>query len=153
MLFPELADASTLKREVVEGLEDITEWAVDHHETLSGSGYPFHKADNDLCAGSRILAIADIFTAVAEDRPYRAGMSREKVTAVLQGDVRRGALDERFTVCLLDNYAEIDGARMAAQRTQEHRLVNFWISGEDDAALIAHCLGGTPAHGAGPSQA
>lgn len=122
--------------EVVDGLEEITEWAADHHETLSGHGYPFHKADTDLCAGSRILAIADIFTAVTEDRPYRAGMQRDQVFELMRNEVETGALDPIMTECLLDNYCDINGRRMAAQRKQEQRLVDFWACTAEDLSLI-----------------
>jgi HD-GYP domain-containing protein (c-di-GMP phosphodiesterase class II) len=58
----------------IGGLRQIAEWAAFHHERLDGSGYPFHYESSRIGTGSRIMAVADIFTAVAEDRPYRSGM-------------------------------------------------------------------------------
>jgi len=62
--------------ERVEGLEDITFWASNHHEGLHGEGYPFGMTADNLSLGARTIAVADIFTALAEDRPYRAGMKK-----------------------------------------------------------------------------
>ncbi len=62
----------------VKGLETVNEWASFHHEKLNGTGYPFHLSAKDLSAGARIMAVADIFTAIMEDRPYRKGMSADK---------------------------------------------------------------------------
>lgn len=59
----------------IGGLQHIAEWAAFHHEKLDGSGYPFHYKADRISTGSRIMTVADIFTALAEDRPYRKGMS------------------------------------------------------------------------------
>ena len=60
----------------IGGIQQITEWAAFHHERLDGSGYPFHLNGKLIDTGSRIVSVADIFTALAEDRPYRQGMNK-----------------------------------------------------------------------------
>ena len=52
-----------------------------HHERVDGSGYPDHLAGADIPLGARIAAIGDAWDAMASDRPYRAGLSREETTA------------------------------------------------------------------------
>ena len=52
--------------EMVRGLELINTWGSLHHEQLNGNGYPFHLQAEELTLGSRIMAIADIFTALTE---------------------------------------------------------------------------------------
>lgn len=42
-----------------------------HHERLDGSGYPRRLAGGDVGLGARILAIADMYSAMARARPYR----------------------------------------------------------------------------------
>lgn len=91
----------------ISGFQFIAEWAAFHHERLSGSGYPFHLAGDSLSTGSRILAVADIFTALAEDRPYRRGMNRQGIIGVLDGLRGRDALDGRVIDILCRNYDEI----------------------------------------------
>ncbi|MCR5625373.1 MAG: HD domain-containing protein [Lachnospiraceae bacterium] len=67
----------------VQGLEQITEWAAYHHEKMNGTGYPFHLKAEELPLGSRIMAVADIFTALTEDRPYRMGMDVKKALDII----------------------------------------------------------------------
>ncbi len=91
----------------IGGLRQIPEWAAFHHEKLDGSGYPFHVGAHNLDTGSRILAVADIFTALAEDRPYRQGMSEERIAEVLTQMAGSGTLDGRIVQILLDNIGKI----------------------------------------------
>jgi hypothetical protein len=54
-----------------------------HHERWDGKGYPDGIAGEDIPLGARILAVADTWDALTSDRPYRAGMSRERALAIL----------------------------------------------------------------------
>ena len=73
--------------EGVTGFEWISDWASFHHEKLNGAGYPFHLAADRLDVGARIMAVADIFSAITEVRPYRDGMDRTAAMAVLDEGV------------------------------------------------------------------
>lgn len=42
-----------------------------HHERLNGSGYPAGLQDEQITLGARILAVADIYSAMEKPRPYR----------------------------------------------------------------------------------
>ncbi len=86
----------------IRGLEDIALWAADHHEKLDGSGYPFHKTAKDLCLESRIIAVADIFQALAQNRPYRSPQSMEEILEYLKTRGDRGQLDSEL-VKLVDS--------------------------------------------------
>ena len=91
----------------IGGFRTIAQWAALHHEKLDGSGYPLHWGTSQLSLGSRLMGVADIFTALAEDRPYRKGLGRPEVMSVLQSAGERGKLD-RGAVDLLDaNYDEV----------------------------------------------
>jgi len=80
----------------VGGLEDITVWAADHHEKLDGSGYPFKKVGDELPIESRIIAVADIFQALAQNRPYRKSLAADDIVERLQRDVDNGKLDREL---------------------------------------------------------
>lgn len=55
-----------------------------HHERLDGSGYPDHIAEDAVRIPTRILAIADIYSAMVRDRPYRKAMvSKEAMRNLL----------------------------------------------------------------------
>jgi len=49
----------------------FVEGGIDHHERLDGTGYPAGKRETQLSPFSRILAICDIYAALASRRPYR----------------------------------------------------------------------------------
>ncbi len=55
----------------VGAFSEIALLAGKHHERLDGTGYPLHLADGQLSLESRILAVADVFSALMESRPYR----------------------------------------------------------------------------------
>lgn len=57
--------------------------AATHHEKLDGSGYPWRLTGEALDLPARILVVADIYEALTADRPYRAGMPRERALAIL----------------------------------------------------------------------
>lgn len=97
------------------GMEQIRAWAAAHHERLDGKGYPFCLCKLDLDLGARIMAVADVFTAITEDRPYRAGMSREKALAVLKDMAREGSLDSGVVGLLAEDFDAVNGLRQEAQ--------------------------------------
>jgi len=91
----------------IGGLRQIAEWAAYHHEKLDGSGYPFHCTNEEISTGSRIMAVADIFTAISEDRPYRKGMDEDEIHRILQKQADNNVLDKRIVALLFDNYEVI----------------------------------------------
>jgi HD-GYP domain-containing protein (c-di-GMP phosphodiesterase class II) len=91
----------------IGGLDQIAEWAAFHHEKLDGNGYPFHVNADKLDTGARIMTVSDIYTAIAEDRPYRKGMERKKIETILKNQVNQNALDEKIVKLLIDNFGEI----------------------------------------------
>ena len=48
-----------------------------HHEHFNGNGYPTGLAGADIPLEARIVAVADVFDALASDRPYRKAMAPE----------------------------------------------------------------------------
>ena len=95
----------------IEGFEDISQWAALHHEKLNGFGYPFRLKKDQIPMGARILALADTFSAVAEIRPYRQGLSKEEVIKILLENVERGAMFGYLVEMLITNYDEIQEIR------------------------------------------
>lgn len=109
----------------IDNLDIIAEWASFHHESLNGGGYPFKIKGQNLMLGSRIMAVADVFTAITEDRPYRSGMTRENAFNTLQGMVDNGKLDAYIVSLLKDHFEEVNSLRMAAQKvsTDEYKQI------------------------------
>ena len=105
----------------ITGFERIANWAAYHHEKLNGKGYPFHLRAEQLDLGSRIMAVADIFSAITEVRPYREGMKREHALKVMWGNVESGALDPELVRLLETHYDEIDAERERESREAGQR--------------------------------
>ncbi len=91
----------------IGGLNQVAEWAAYHHERLDASGYPFHCKSEELCLGARIMMVADIFTALIEDRPYRKSLPKNKVVEIISDMARESLLDKKVVKLLFENYEEI----------------------------------------------
>ncbi|NVD06808.1 HD domain-containing protein [Vibrio sp. JPW-9-11-11] len=88
----------------------IGEWASNHHEKLDGTGYPYNKTANELDLPSRIIAVADIFQALSQDRPYRGRLSAQEIVDIIKPMVDAGLLDQHVFQHLsehLDRYYQI----------------------------------------------
>lgn len=105
----------------IRGFESINTWASLHHERLDGSGYPFHFTSENIPFGSRIMAVADIFTAISEIRPYRDAMSKEEVFEVIQSMVANGLICRKVTDILFENYDDVHKICMEAQEQLEFK--------------------------------
>lgn len=77
----------------VRGFDEIALWAAQHHERVDGGGYPYRAKENKLSLEARIVAVADVFQALAQDRPYRPAMSPTQILEILQADAESGKLD------------------------------------------------------------
>ena len=77
--------------EPLRGMEEIRTWAAMHHERLDGNGYPGRCNALAIPLGARIIAAADVFTALLETRPYRDRLEKNEVVQKLQELTRRPA--------------------------------------------------------------
>ncbi|MFQ5854936.1 MAG: HD-GYP domain-containing protein [Anaerolineae bacterium] len=75
-----------------------------HHERYDGTGYPDRVAGEDIPIGARIIAVVDSYDAMTSDRPYRAGMPREKALRIILEE-RGKQLDAR----VVDAFLEVMG--------------------------------------------
>ena len=62
----------------------VAELVLCHHERWDGTGYPAGLRGEDIPAGARILAIADVYSTLQSDRPYRAARSEPDALALVQ---------------------------------------------------------------------
>jgi HD-GYP domain-containing protein (c-di-GMP phosphodiesterase class II) len=83
-------------------LERLAPIAGRHHERLDGSGYHRGSPARDQPMSVRILAAADVFSAMTEDRPYRARRSREQAADELGSQARAGLLDGDCVAAVLE---------------------------------------------------
>lgn len=99
----------------IEVLNLVASWSSLHQERLDGSGYPFHVGEDDLPLGARLMAVADVFTGLTENRPYRKGLARGEAMEVLHGMAAKGELDPRLVSLLETHFDAIHRAREEAQ--------------------------------------
>ncbi|WP_165864158.1 HD domain-containing phosphohydrolase [Capsulimonas corticalis] len=66
------------------GFEETLDAVRHHHERWDGKGYPGGLAGEECPLIARLMAVADAFSAMTTDRPYRKGMPHEKALAILQ---------------------------------------------------------------------
>lgn len=95
----------------IDGFEEIAHWAAYHHEEPDGSGYPFHLTADAMPLEARILRVADIFQAMAQTRPYRAGLSKTELIEFLDKQVAERHIDAEIVAVAKD---AIDEAIRAA---------------------------------------
>jgi diguanylate cyclase (GGDEF)-like protein/putative nucleotidyltransferase with HDIG domain len=62
----------------------VAELVLCHHERWDGLGYPAGLRGADIPVGARILAIADCYSTLQTDRPYRPARSAEEAIVVLR---------------------------------------------------------------------
>lgn len=77
----------------IPGFEDIARWASFHHETPNGEGYPFRLKGDEVPIQARLLRAADIFQALAQDRPYRCALPAQLVIDHMKQMTEDGLLD------------------------------------------------------------
>ena len=77
------ADKSAELIQNVSYLRDIVDIVRHHHENWDGTGYPAGLVGESIPLGSRVIMVADTMDAMLTDRPYRAALGREEVTAEL----------------------------------------------------------------------
>jgi len=88
----------------VQGFENIARWGAYHHESLTGDGYPFHLTEAELDVPSRIIAIADIFQALTQKRPYRPANDPTSVVHSLEYRVEQHQIDPDLVSLVLQDF-------------------------------------------------
>lgn len=68
---------------VVPAFRDILCIVRSHHEQFDGRGYPDGLVGEDIPFLARIAAVADVYDALANDRPYRKGFTSDESVAVI----------------------------------------------------------------------
>jgi diguanylate cyclase (GGDEF)-like protein len=70
--------------EQVPGLRGIAPAILHHHERWDGGGYPARLSGEDIPLVARLICVADAFSAMREERPYRAPFSLDDACRELE---------------------------------------------------------------------
>lgn len=79
-----------LTREILSRIGPFKELAMiagAHHEKLDGTGYPDRLTGKDLPLEARIIAVADVYVALTEDRHYRPGLALDRAFEIMSREV------------------------------------------------------------------
>jgi len=58
-----------------------------HHERFDGNGYPCGLAGDDIPLGARIMAVADVFDALASERDYKRALPYAEVLEIMRSEI------------------------------------------------------------------
>ncbi len=92
----ELAVTMLLK---IPETEDIARLVAQHHESPDGSGYPHGLLGAQIDPAAAVLRVADVFTALTEDRVYHDAMSASEALRAM-GKLEGDQLDTRAFAAL-----------------------------------------------------
>jgi len=121
----------------------VNDLVLCHHERWDGLGYPRGLRGTDIPLGARILAIADCFSTLQSDRPYRPKRSETEAIAVVR-EYSATAFDPAL-VDLLTNRVRVATAVPGQSTTTSGELALQDIAGAHREAQtlyeIAEALG------------
>ncbi len=89
-------------------LQMATVIAKSHHERWDGAGYPDGLAGEEIPLVARIVAVADVFDALIQNRPYKHAWPVEQALA----EIRRGA-GTQFDARVVSAFLAVHGAAAA----------------------------------------
>lgn len=94
---------------ILRGIMDprIVEVAVRHHEKLDGTGYPKGLKGEELTELERIVAVADILSALYGKRSYKDSFPPEKIKGILKSDADNGKICSEVVGIAISNYDTI----------------------------------------------
>lgn len=95
-----------LSGEIIHGFvsEKVYRIATRHHEKLNGKGYPLGLSETDLTLEEQIVAVADIFSALAGKRSYKEEFPREKIIGIMSSMAQTGQISLPVVNLLIENY-------------------------------------------------
>ena len=101
-------------------LTEVATLVGQHHERSDGSGYHRGLAAAQLTLSSRVLAAADEYRTLVEERPHRRAVSPAAAAGRLRSEVRSGRLDADAVAAVL----EAAGIRTGVRRTHPADLTD-----------------------------
>lgn len=87
--------------------ERIVNVAAKHHEKLDGTGYPRGLRTDSLGRLERIVAVADILSALYGKRSYKDSFPPEKIKSILQEDADKHKICANTVKAAIENFDDI----------------------------------------------
>lgn len=108
--FTAMKDHVILTHRILNGCvsEQVLQIAARHHEKLDGTGYPDGLTIGDLTISERIVAVADVLSALMGKRSYKEPFTEEKVRSIMMDLSNEGKLCAHVIDQALIHYAELE---------------------------------------------
>lgn len=87
--------------------DSVLQAAIRHHEKLDGTGYPRGMNDEDLTTVQKVIAVADILSALYGKRSYKEAFDPERIKNIMQSDADNGKICPVATKVVIDHFDEI----------------------------------------------
>ena len=116
--------------------ETVKYLALRHHEKLDGSGYPRGLTAADLNTGERIVAIADIISALSGTRSYKTAFSKDRICSIITEMKDDGLIDADIVELMISDYDEI----MEATRIQCQPILDIYARIQQDFDRISRAM-------------
>ncbi len=107
--FDAMKDHVILTHRILDGCvsDKVLHIAVRHHEKLDGTGYPDGLTSNELSLSERIVAVADVLSALMGKRSYKDPFPEEKVKSIIMEMADEGKLCKCVIEQGMIHYGEI----------------------------------------------
>lgn len=124
----------TVTEDILSGIVDDTIFkiATRHHEKLDGSGYPNGLRGTDMTLCERIVAVADIVSALMGKRSYKEIFEDEKINFILRKMRDTKQLDQLAVNTMLRYYDTIK----TAVKTENARVQQLYDTIYSEYALL-----------------
>ena len=87
--------------------DNVYKIAIRHHEKVNGEGYPYGIKDDELTLAEKIVAVADIYSALSGKRSYKEKFDKEKIISIMMQMAEREQIDKEVVNVLVENFEEI----------------------------------------------
>ncbi len=122
-----------LKVSPISNRTAVLSGVLHHHERCDGTGYPNHLKNEQISDYGKIIAILDIYDAMAANRSYAKRNSPFDIFKILYDDVLAGKLDTRFGILFMRNLRRsLNGNWVGLDNGQRARIVYI-----DETRVIA----------------
>jgi putative two-component system response regulator len=112
-----VAEYEIVKRHPAEGvrmveslrsIRDVIPFIRWHHERMDGRGYPDGIFGGSIPLAVRVLSVADVYDALATERPYRPALDQLECFRILRQDAAGGGLDPELVETLCSDPAMLE---------------------------------------------